>query len=329
MDTNHPTVFTVREALEHGLTRGNLRANSLIAPSRGIRIDAERCGELWMRCTAALLARPGAVISHHTAAELFGLPGPRATTVHVTETNLHGRWKDHGVRNGVTSHRNVIAAADIMMVGTRVIDPTSFLTGRRAVDQLDAAAAGANGSPGGPVLPVTTPVRTLIDLAAAGWSRSSLVVAGDALVSDRFALATPEDIGRAVRRLHGVRGVRTLREASRLIRTGTDSAMESVTRLMFIDGGLPEPEINVPLYDPVSGEWLARPDLSYRRWKLAFEYDGEHHRTDKDQWQRDVRRRDRYTEVGWQLKVLTKRSVKDEPEVTIATIRRLIASRVE
>ncbi|GAB3556717.1 hypothetical protein GCM10027344_03190 [Spelaeicoccus albus] len=46
---------------------------------------------------------------------------------------------------------------------------------------------------------------------------------------------------------------------------------------------------------------LFQPDLAYRRLKIGIEYDGQHHRTDNVQWQRDVRRRDRYGEAGWQL----------------------------
>src|SRR5699024_5494835 len=99
-------------------------------------------------------------------------------------------------------------------------------------------------------------------------------------ISDRFAYCRLTEIRRRVKALHGARGVRALREAVALIRPGTDSAMETRARLLFIDSGLPEPEVNFPLYDPATGRWMVQPDLGYRRWRLAFEYDGSHHRTD-------------------------------------------------
>src|SRR5699024_4811592 len=153
--------------------------------------------DLFARCRAAVLARPGAVISHETAARLLDLPGARPGPIHVTETRRHGKWLDHGIRPGIVCHRNAIERADIVTIGLPVAEATNFAGGVRGVDQLRAES----GLPD--AIPITMPVRTLIDLAAAGWSRNQLVVAGDALISDRFAYCRLTEIRRRVKALHG------------------------------------------------------------------------------------------------------------------------------
>jgi hypothetical protein len=44
----------------------------------------------------------------------------------------------------------------------------------------------------------------------------------------------------------------------------------------MICGGLPMPEVNRPIYS-ADGEWLAEPDLHYKRARLALEYNGADH----------------------------------------------------
>jgi hypothetical protein len=44
---------------------------------------------------------------------------------------------------------------------------------------------------------------------------------------------------------------------------------------------------------------LARPDLSYLPEKIAIEYEGDHHRTDRQQWKRDKSRRRLLEDHGW------------------------------
>ncbi|RIQ24462.1 hypothetical protein [Jiangella rhizosphaerae] len=62
--------------------------------------------------------------------------------------------------------------------------------------------------------------------------------------------------------------------------------METRVRLLIVDAGLPSPEVGVNVIDH-TGTWLARPDHSDPDLKIAIEYDGDHHRTDQRQWQRD------------------------------------------
>ena len=52
--------------------------------------------------------------------------------------------------------------------------------------------------------------------------------------------------------------------------------METRARLMFVDAGFPEPEVNAPLTD-AAGEWIAEGDLVWHRQRLVGEYQGEQH----------------------------------------------------
>ena len=76
--------------------------------------------------------------------------------------------------------------------------------------------------------------------------------------------------------------------------------MGSMLRLLLVDAGLPEPEVNVRLLAP-DGSFLAEGDLVYRSARLVLEYEGEHHRTDKKVFRSDIRRRERYEDAGWSV----------------------------
>lgn len=63
-----------------------------------------------------------------------------------------------------------------------------------------------------------------------------------------------------------------------------------------------------------------RPDLCWPALRLAVEYDGQHHRGDLDQWDRDTRRREWFQGRGWRMVTLVARDVCQRPEETIQRI---------
>ena len=78
-----------------------------------------------------------------------------------------------------------------------------------------------------------------------------------------------------------------------------ESPMESrLEARRSCSAGLPEPAVN---QDVVVDGVLhrARPDLSYPALKIAIEYEGDHHRTDRRQWRRDKTRRRLLEDTGW------------------------------
>ncbi len=152
---------------------------------------------------------------------------------------------------------------------------------RREVVQLDG-------------LPVTAAARTWFDLCS-DLQLDDAVVAGDALLRKGWtdvAALTAVVVGS-----DGRRGVSRARTALGLLDGGSDSPMETLLRLLLVRAGLPRPCTNRDVV--VDGEWIARPDLSYPLERIAIEYEGDHHRTDRRQWRHDKSRRRLLEDAGW------------------------------
>ncbi len=134
-------------------------------------------------------------------------------------------------------------------------------------------------------LPVTTVARTAYDLAR-HLPRTQAMARLDALMH-----ATPfsvEDVLLLAKRYRGARGLRRLRAALPLVDGGAASPKETWLRLVLIDAGLPIPATQIPVVD---GYWpVAFLDLGWEQFKVAAEYDGDHHRTDRRQYAKDQRR---------------------------------------
>lgn len=71
-------------------------------------------------------------------------------------------------------------------------------------------------------------------------------------------------------------------------------------RLLLIGAGYPRPRTKIPVFDD-AGRAFAFLDMGWDDddVKIAVEYDGEQHRTDRDQWTWDVRRLREVTDRGW------------------------------
>jgi very-short-patch-repair endonuclease len=163
---------------------------------------------------------------------------------------------------------------------------------------------------------LTSPAWTWTDLAEM-LALADLVAAGDCLLRREDApprpgelhfpdpLCTITEIADVVARRPGTRGIRRARTALELLRSGVDSAPESRLRLHILDAGLPEPEVNRWIVDAL-GRRVSRPDLQYRRQRIALEYEGEHHLLDAAQCTRDIERDDRLRALGWTVLRFTK-----------------------
>ena len=92
-------------------------------------------------------------------------------------------------------------------------------------------------------------------------------------------------------------------KARALVRANTDSPKETELRLLLLHHGLPEPAINVPIFDH-DGGWIQDPDLSYGEEKIAIQYDGGHHATPA-QRRSDIFRDEDARDAGWRVVVLT------------------------
>jgi very-short-patch-repair endonuclease len=150
---------------------------------------------------------------------------------------------------------------------------------------------------------VTDPQSTWLHLAVILGERD-LVAAGDHLVrsppvSGTTPLATINSLVERARGYHGRGAVRARAAASR-IREGAESRPESLLRLLLVDAGLPEPELQVSITDS-AGRFLARADMAYPDWRVIVEYDGDQHRTSTEQYEKDVSRIESLTFAGWSV----------------------------
>lgn len=157
--------------------------------------------------------------------------------------------------------------------------------------------------------------------AAVDLDLVELVVAGDWLV--RLGRTTPTELRAFAAGLTG-RHCRTVRRAAELVRERVDSPPESRLRLCLVLAGLPEPAVNLDLGD----EWffLARPDLAYLRYRLLLEYEGDQHRTDRRQWNRDIDRTRYLTRQGYVVERVTAERLR-RPRRLVQEIHQVLRSQ--
>ena len=119
------------------------------------------------------------------------------------------------------------------------------------------------------------------------------------------------------------RGKRNADRAVSLVRPGAESRPETLVRLAIRQAGLPEPEVNVTISD-ARGRFIGRGDLVYRQWRVIVEYDGEQHRTDNRQFDRDVGRLDDFAAHGWRVVRIVGRSFFGNPAECMERVRRAL-----
>jgi predicted transcriptional regulator of viral defense system len=236
-------VFTSREALQAGYDvdgiRAELRTRRWVRLRRGVycaagTVAAADARQRHLLESVAVLLRlgRGPVLSHASAARLHELVVPRS------------------------------AGSDV-----QVTDVDQWRTGRGY--RVARAAL-----PDGDVVPwltygATSAARTLVDCARS-WPQLDSVIAMDAALNTkrvtRPALAAAVLAGR-----HRT-GASTAARAYGLCNGLAESALETKGRLALLAAGLPEPELQVDLYD---GEtFLGRVDGWYEEAAVALEFDG-------------------------------------------------------
>lgn len=210
--------------------------------------------------------RPGERFSHTSAARIWGMPLPWDDgVVHVTGPLGLDRRRRRGVvghrRPGIAVHRGL--------------------------------------------LPVSSPLDTFLELARL-IPGDALVAVGDWMVGvPRFArgddprpLATPEGLVSWIATTRAWGSVAAL-EAARLVRRGVESPRETALRLLLVRGGLPEPTCGLEVFDDRGRiGWF---DMVWPDARVIVEYDGDQHRTDPAQYDKDITRFDRGTAAGWSI----------------------------
>ena len=144
-------------------------------------------------------------------------------------------------------------------------------------------------------VPATTPERTAFDIGRRN-AIGNAVAHLDALMR-ATGVKVNEVLGMADQH-RGARGLRQLESALELADPGSQSPKETWLRLLLVRAGLPRPTTQIPVI--TSGrEHVYYLDMGWEDVMVAVEYDGEHHRLDRWQYTRDIRRREALDRLGW------------------------------
>jgi hypothetical protein len=168
-------------------------------------------------------------------------------------------------------------------------------------------------------LPVTTPARTAFDFGRQ-LPRGDAVARLDALM--RTAPFAVEDVLLLAKRYPGARGLRRLRAALPLVDDGAASPRETWLRLLLIDAGLPVPTTQIPVHE--NWRLVAVLDMGWEKYKVAVEYDGDHHRTNRRQYAKDQRRLRTLEAIGW---IIIRVIAEDAPHDVLRRVRAALAAR--
>jgi hypothetical protein len=224
----------------------------------------------------------------------------RATIVGAAAAALHGsRWIPDDV------------PVELNHANTR--PPRGVLTRRDAL--LEGETQVMDGRP------VTTPERTAFDIGRRGAIRSA-VVRLDAL--SRATGFKVDDVLRIARCHPHEAGLRRLEAALALVDPGSQSPRESYLRLLLIDGGLPRPQTQIPVLAD-DGIPFAYLDMGWEEHKVAVEYDGDQHRSDRRQYVKDIRRQEMLERMGW---IIVRVVAEDRPASILYRVRAALADRV-
>jgi hypothetical protein len=124
-----------------------------------------------------------------------------------------------------------------------------------------------------------------------------------------------------IARHKGARGVRQCQKALYLMDGGAQSPKESWLRLVLIDAGLPRPVTQIKVTD---GRLVAYLDMGWEEPRVALEYDGDQHRSDRVQYVKDIRRAEMFDRLSWHvIKVIN----EDQPHAVIRRARDALARR--
>jgi very-short-patch-repair endonuclease len=247
--------------------------------------------ETWERSllAAILAAGTGAVGSHRAAGRVWGLLPPTDDIVEITVSR--GRLPR---LRGVTVHRSKDLVTEQTTVRHRI--------------------------------PVTNPLRTMVDLAAV-LPETEVEDALDAGLAypSLFSVAAVEAM-RSRLAQHGRAGTGVLRrvlEERALGDAVSDSKLERRMGELLRRAGLPAAVFHYAVHTP-AGLFLAEVDFAYPELKLAIEVDGfEVHGTPRAM-AKDFVRQNGLVPYGWRVLRFTWRQVTREPEMVAAAIRRTL-----
>lgn len=278
-------VIRHNQALECGLSRSSIdrrvRSGEWKRIGRGI-FRLVDLNEPLDRVRAAVCVLPGAVISHETAAEMHQI---------------------RGLERGLA----------VVTVPTKTTHAFTGVNVHRTHDLADDHIAPMSG------LPVTTPARTLCDLAATLHPLYLASIVDDQIAAKRLDFDDFRRVVESIRR-KGKPGAASLGE---ILDERTDGPTPGATRIeriglrVLIDAGLPSPEIEF------AAPWdrTRRLDAAYPTARIGIEWDSKRWHTQVARFDSD-RKRDRLALLcGWRVFRFTWADVNDRPHEVADTLQ--------
>lgn len=270
-----------------GINDRQLRHPAVERLSRDTYLPRALSGDLRQRLAAVMLTAPGgAVLSHITAAVLWGIQVPlqpahdRRVDLIVPSASRAESRRDRRV------HRLPLAADDVTRAGP---------------------------------FPVTVMARTWRDLAAR-LEPPALLAVTDQLLARGCPLG---ELRAQLERRPTGRGSARARSVLPVADPRAESPMESVLRWLLHVGGLPAPDLQFTVRS-AGGAFLARADLAWPDCRVLVEFDGDVHR-ERDVFVNDVRRQNQLVAAGWVVLRFTSADVLGRPEEVVAQVRRALA----
>lgn len=281
-------VLRTDQALELGLTHRTITYR--VKTGRWHRLSRSvyrlfAMGSVEDRLRAAVIALPGAVVSHESAAELLGVGSVRRGLAVVT---VHSQ----------TTHDFL----DVLVHRSHDLD-SSHLT------QIHG-------------LPATNMARTVIDLASVLRPRHTASIMDDLVAAKKLAIDDVRNIADQVLR-RGKPGSAILKQLLEDRSDGPEanaSRLERVGFRLLSEAGLPEPRLEYPIpWDP-----RRRFDLAYPEFKLAVEWDSRRWHTQVDAFERDRARDRQAVRNGWRVLRCTWQDLTTRPGDIVDTVRSLL-----
>jgi len=122
----------------------------------------------------------------------------------------------------------------------------------------------------------------------------------------------------------GIRGVRRLSSTLQHVDGGAESPQETRLRMTLTKAGLPRPETQIEFVDDYCRVRI-RVDLGWREYKVAVEYDGVQHWSDRYQRSWDIDRIALLEAAGWTV-IRVSTELLSRPDVVVERVRaKLIA----
>ncbi|BBY78818.1 hypothetical protein MPRF_57170 [Mycolicibacterium parafortuitum] len=169
-------------------------------------------------------------------------------------------------------------------------------------------------------IPVTTPARTAFDLGRYRPEHDALARLDALMASRPYSI---EDVLLLAKRYKGARGAARLKAVLPYVDGGAESPRESWWRKVILDAGFPTPRTQIPVADH-DGRHVRFLDFGWETFKVALEYDGDQHQTDRRQYLKDRRVMPVLRRLGWHVTAVVK---EDDPVAVIQTLSQAMRTR--